>query len=258
MASITRGTQTVSQALPPSDDLGGTNGKHETHAIDTQTGSYNHQDTPEENLRDASSGGVHLEPPDSSIPLPVQGDKSLREAICELRLSQDFDIGCPVETVLTHVRVGKPNPQEFCRAHPNPAYSFNTAVLETKDDHEVYLVAKPLWNQLSNEIIPVQLVTAINRQGTIFVWEVKLPRSDGRWNPWNQSMAVAAETAKKSWVRVRSNMSLGAYEVTRALAPLAEPVWPNKSFDEIIEIAFHDNFIQSADHPVLKRLRGEI
>jgi len=184
--------------------------------------------------------------------------KNWSDAMAELRLNQDFDIGSPIETVLTNVRVGKPHPQDFCRAHSDPTYSFNTAVLETQDDREVYLVSRALWDSLASEIIPVQLVTAINRQGTVFLWQIKLPRADGRWNPWNQSLAVAVETAKSHWVRVNSNMSLGAYEVKKALAPLQEPVWPDKSFEEILELAFKNNFIQSPDHPVLKRLRGEI
>ena len=68
----------------------------------------------------------------------------------------------------------------------------------------------------------------------------------------------AADEAKSRWVRVTSNMSLGAYEVAVASGQLAEPAWPDITFQEIIKIAFRDKMISDWDHPVLKRLRGEV
>jgi hypothetical protein len=53
-------------------------------------------------------------------------------------------------------------------------------------------------------------------------------------------------------------MSLGAYEVYEAVANLPEPEWPELDFQEIMEIACKDRFIKSLDHPVIKRIRGEI
>ena len=67
----------------------------------------------------------------------------------------------------------------------------------------------------------------------------------------------AYEEAKKHWVRVSANMSLGAYEIFEALGNLSDPEWPEESMDEIVRIAFRNSFIDSYDHPVLRRLRGE-
>ena len=67
----------------------------------------------------------------------------------------------------------------------------------------------------------------------------------------------AADEARTRWVRISANMSLGAYDVAVAPAQVAEPVWPDISFQEIIRIAFRDKMISDWDHPVLKRLRGE-
>ena len=52
-------------------------------------------------------------------------------------------------------------------------------------------------------------------------------------------------------------MSLGAYEVFTGSSRIADPVWPDITFQEIIKIAFRDKLISDWDHPVLKRLRGE-
>ena len=58
-------------------------------------------------------------------------------------------------------------------------------------------------------------------------------------------------------MRVQANMHLGAYEVYEAADDLGEPEWPEASFLQILSIAFKNNFIDSIDHHVLKRLRGE-
>jgi hypothetical protein len=52
-------------------------------------------------------------------------------------------------------------------------------------------------------------------------------------------------------------MALGAYDVFQATGDLPEPEWPGLPFRELLRVAFRDRFIQSEDHPVLRRLRGE-
>jgi hypothetical protein len=60
------------------------------------------------------------------------------------------------------------------------------------------------------------------------------------------------------WVRVRSNLQLGAYEIDLAVGNLGEPEWPDLGISDILKIAFRDRLIDSADHLLIKRLRGEI
>jgi len=55
-----------------------------------------------------------------------------------------------------------------------------------------------------------------------------------------------------------ANMSTGAYDIDEAHGKLGEPEWPELSMGELLKIAFKDRYIDSYDHPVLKRLRGEI
>ena len=57
-----------------------------------------------------------------------------------LRLSQDFDASLGVEKALLTVPVHKPNRQWWVRVHPSEAYRIQTAVVELKEDREVYLV----------------------------------------------------------------------------------------------------------------------
>jgi hypothetical protein len=133
-------------------------------------------------------------------------------------------------------------------------------VIELKEDRETYLVARPLWHQLATEaaLKPKLFVTAINRLGVLFLWEANLPRSDGKVDHWSRSALDAIDLATRSWVRVSANMSLGAYDVLQASGQLSEPEWPSQTFTELLRIAFRDRYITDPNHPVLRRLRGEV
>src|SRR5262249_53150557 len=146
------------------------------------------------------------------------------------------------------------------RTHPDETYRLQTAVLELKEDREVYLVSPNLWAALASEptFSPRMLVTAINSQGVLFLWPIRLPRADGRIDHWSRSLLDAADKAGKRWVRVVADMSLGAYLPLEGSGLTAEPNWPDISFQEIIRIAFRDAMISEWSHPVLKRLRGEV
>ncbi len=175
-----------------------------------------------------------------------------------LRLGQDFGELAGVEKMTTTIPVRKPSRQEFVRVHTDEAYRMQTATLTWQEDREVYLLARDLWNELPGEIVPVELFTAVNRQGVVFIWPVRLPGHDGKWNPWHRSAMDCAQQAMTLWVRLAANMSLGAYEIFVATTDLPEPEWPNLSFEDMLQIAFRDHFIETLDHPVCRRLRGAL
>jgi len=176
-----------------------------------------------------------------------------------LRLDQSFADGAAVKKLLTTVPVRKPNRQDFVRVHPDPAYRLTPAgIIELKDERETYLVTLSMAAELDREIALATLFLAINRQGVLFLWPVKLPGADGKHNEWHRSAAEAADAATKHWVRVTSNMSLGAYEVFQAEANIPDPIWPDLSLSEILKIAFRDRLVDRPDHPLIKRLRGAL
>ena len=155
--------------------------------------------------------------------------------------------------------VRKPNRQDFVRVHPDPAYRLTpAAIIELKEDREVYLVTPDMASELPGEFAAATLFTTINRQGVLHLWPVKLPGADGKHNEWHRSAAEAAELAMHRWVRVTANMSLGAYEMFEATGDLPEPAWPELPFPEILKIAFRDRIVDGADHPVVQRLRGAV
>jgi hypothetical protein len=192
-----------------------------------------------------------VDPHTSATPPPDPFD------LASLRLNPSFIETAGVKKVTNTIPVRKPNAQNFIRIHPNPEYRENFAVIELKDEREHYLVRPELLPHLSGEVVLKTFYWGISRQGVGFIWPIRLPAPDDRRSDWTRSAREAAEMAMSRWVRVKANMSLGAYEMTVADSEIADPVWPELSFQEIIRVAFKELMITSLDHPVIRRLRGQ-
>jgi hypothetical protein len=182
--------------------------------------------------------------------------ESIFDNLEAIRLSPDAAATAGTREVLRHVPVRKPNRTEFIRVHPDPDMQLATGVFVDREEREVYFVIPDLRAELAGELKPVLLVTAISRQGVTLLWPVPLPDEGGRRNAWAETAREACELAKTEWVRLAADMSLGAYRVYQAEGQLSAPVWPDKSLSELLKLGFKDRIVDSAEHPVVKRLRG--
>ncbi len=174
-----------------------------------------------------------------------------------LRMKPDYAATLDATKLLTTVPCRKPNPQVFIRVRPEEEFRLATAVIEIKEDREIYLLAPALREVVSHEWQIKMFYTAITRQGTLFLWPVRMPGSDGRLDTWNQSAHTAADHATHAWIRVQPNRQLGGYDIFQAAGLIPEPEWPNKTMQELVQLAFKHHFIDSLDHPVLQALEGK-
>jgi hypothetical protein len=174
-----------------------------------------------------------------------------------LRLNQDYLETAGVKKLISTIPVRKPRPQDFVRTHSD--HRMAVALIELRDDRETYLVTPPMVQELPGEYFPATLFLTISRQDVLSLWPVRMPGPDGKLLEWHRSALEAAERARSKWIKIRANMALGAYDIYEAEnVKIPDPVWPELSFDKILRIAFRDRLIDSADHPVVKRLRGQI
>ncbi len=198
---------------------------------------------------------------ENSPPVPAESGTPLDPFDpARLRLGQDFASSLGIKKKLLTVPVRKPGKAEFVRVHSSPEYRLDMAILDMKDERETYLIDSSIRDELTTEpTFGVRaFFTAITRQGVLFLWPVRLPAADGKLDDWSRSAMEAALMSMNRWVRVTSNMALGAYEVFEASASIPEPKWPDLTFRDILAIAFKDHLIDSLDHPVLQKLRGEV
>jgi hypothetical protein len=192
----------------------------------------------------------------SSTPLGAISPNLLN--LSAISLPQNFGAVAGVKKVLTTVPVRRPGNQTFFQVRRGEDWRIQTAILQLKDDSDCFLVMPDLLHEVGQEVRPKLLYTAISRDGNPFLWPVNLPGEDGRLDTWSQSAHAAAQIAEKSWIRLVSNRSFGAYEVMQAAGNLEDPEWPELTFQELVNLAFKDKVVDRLDHPVLRRLRGEL
>jgi hypothetical protein len=173
-----------------------------------------------------------------------------------LRLSQNFAETAGVRKLLKTVPVHKPNPQDFVRVHPDPQYRENFPVIELNDEREEYIVAEGLLPELVGEFVSKTLFTAINRQGVLFLWPVRLPDPNGKQMEWWRSMREAAELAMTQWIRTKSNMSLGAYEI-RSRKHHERPGMAGRYLSRFDSLSVPRSLDHDARSPGHERLRGQ-
>ena len=171
----------------------------------------------------------------------------------------DADGGVGVKKALILVPVRKPLKSEFVRVNPSSEYRMLGAIIEDKEARETYLIVPTVAAALPGDTTIRELRVAITRQGTAFLWPVPVPSEDGRDNTWSMSQREAADRAEKHWVRMVSNMSLGAYDVFEAQGDLPDPVWPEHSLKKLLSIAFgNGKLVDREDHPLVQQLMGRI
>jgi hypothetical protein len=175
-----------------------------------------------------------------------------------LRLDPAVSLASSVEH-LAHVPVRKPSKTEFFRVHPDPAMSLACTLFTDNEERESYFVLPAARQALSGHLKPTLLAICMSRQNVTFVWPVPLPTDDGRcggFRAWGETARQAADLAQGCWLRMQADLSLGAYRIYKAEGVLPDPVWPQKTLPELLEIAFRDRVISDADHPLIRKLRG--
>lgn len=175
-----------------------------------------------------------------------------------IRVRQD---GLPVvKEVQGKIGVGRPSTGKFTMVHPSPDCAIDTNLLYVKDDGAYYLPSPGIWDDLYDEPLfqTRRVVCTITTSGELMLWPLRLPDLDGRLDSWSESALEIAERAKTRWVRLRPNRSAFRYDCLEAQGDLPAPKWPALSFEKMMRLAFRERRITSLDHPLLKRLRGEI
>lgn len=176
--------------------------------------------------------------------------------LAALALPQNFAAMAPVKQAVMAVPIRKPGKQVWFSPHPDSAVRVCVAVLEDEMDREVYVVASPLHDQLEGEWVAKVLVPCVTTQGGPLLWPIRLPDRDGKLDPWNTSALAIADQFAGRWLRLKSNRALGHYDAIAPVSVIPAPEWPT-DMAEITRLALKGRVIDSLDHPMLKKLRGE-
>lgn len=182
-----------------------------------------------------------------------------KEALQKLQISQDFPKMAAVKPLLTSVRCRKPSKEEFVRVRQGEEYRLRCMCYFDKDSDASYIVSRDVTDHLTDFTKPTELVVCLSRSSTTpFIWPLTIPDSEHP-NSWHVSALAAAAFAETQWVQIKSEKSGGLYVTNTPLSTFAEPDWSNvPAFETLLELCFRGRLIENMNHPIAKKLRGEI
>lgn len=165
------------------------------------------------------------------------------------------------EEQIATVAVRKPPAEEYVRVHPGKDMTIALALHESRDNFasSYYIVMPKLLGTLMDlrGAFFAQLYVTVTRSGAVTLWPVKLP-TGGAGNPWYESAIMGSHMAKTDWIRIFADAGQKQYRIMKALGEFEAPKFPEKPLNELLEIAFKGRIIDSVDHPICRKLRGEV
>ena len=155
-----------------------------------------------------------------------------------------------------------PPSSEFIRVRDDDDYWIECMTLDYAPENgrkETYFIATELMNilppEIQSEVKWSRLYTAMIRRGNVtFLWRIKVYDS-GPGELSTKTALACAEKAKRLWTRVSWQDRKG-YAPYHAQGDFGEPQWTEHTFEELLDIAFQDTYIDSLDHPVIRDLMG--
>ena len=98
------------------------------------------------------------------------------------------------------------------------------------------------------------MLTCTWPSSNVLIWPV--PILGEREFPAWKSARAAYELALDQWVQMVWDEGRNDFLIEVAEGIKHEPTWPEKSFNELLKLAFDGKIIDSEEHPYVRRLRG--
>jgi hypothetical protein len=153
--------------------------------------------------------------------------------------------------IITTCTVRRPKNNEFIRVNVDEE-PYTGFILEDKDDDAHFIVSEGGLPYLYAPPPLKTLVLTVNQNGAFFLWPVPV---DDR-NTWNESARKAYQLARTQWVKLVGDRGESQYHIYLAEGELPPPRWSDKSYWELVDLAFpNSKIVDNADHEVVLKAR---
>jgi hypothetical protein len=152
----------------------------------------------------------------------------------------------------------KPNDQEFFCTSPRKNHRLVVGSITDKQDMgKLYIVPSVLLEEVRTKfpkaVRGVELVLAQTLAGAWLVWPV--PLAEDRGGKWNSTQRAGSEQGKTRWTNMTSGR--GQYDVITVNNPKAVDWDSVPPFRDVLEQACSERLVDSLEHALLRKLRGE-
>jgi hypothetical protein len=155
------------------------------------------------------------------------------------------------------VYVGKPQPARYVRAYRNNEFAHEFGFVYDQTGDQQYLVLPDLIDEIGVDVRMRKLFTLVDWHGDVWLWPLLTSDGRGRTDPYTRSAHEAIEAAYEEWVRLIVIGGTNKITVMPSADRHIDPTWPADYYDAIRK-GFTGRVIDSLDHPVVRRLRGQI
>lgn len=208
---------------------------------------------------------------ETSSPLGIEGPQgekqlSLREELARCREAMDNpDLADDLGTPVLQFKIGKPAKNAFFRAMPPPEGGYTQVyMIEGKKlvgvADNYYVINGSILRALGEygkNISPSLLVPTIDRANNVRVWPCPIS-TKGQGEAWMYSRMKLIKTAVDQWVSYHANMLESRYDWVLAKDQSLKAEWPlDHTYDDILEKAIGEHFVNSFSHEIVKSLVGE-
>ena len=140
--------------------------------------------------------------------------------------------------------------------NPDPEYRAEWPPSSYKEDaeskEEIYLVAPDVAKNWRTKLPITTLYLAINRQGEIFIWVCREPKSEKAKRRYGGDVKDRSRRDGHDALRARA-VAIAGLRICIPRRPIVEvePNWPDKPFKELVELAFikNRNVYPDLNHP---------
>jgi hypothetical protein len=153
-----------------------------------------------------------------------------------------------------------PIPEVPFRAWPDAGDEHPVAILRVRNDSdrkEAYILSPEIADlpYVAPKVRDASLVPCVTETGKLYVWARTDPDPNDRlsFRIFNNLLRVCEE-ARKKWIAI--TWSNGVLSLQYPRKPIEEePRWPSgQTLEEIYELAIHEAYIDSPDHPAIRGL----
>jgi hypothetical protein len=125
------------------------------------------------------------------------------------------------------------------------------------EGRDPYIVVPSIAKQKEEDTIrPALLVRCVTMAGEEFLWPIKLDKADGKTNSWNRSARNVLGMAEEIWTRMKNAGKHYAHQKSPKTFETVPPKFSERSFKELVAIAFKDRIIDSLDHEIWEVLES--
>ena len=181
------------------------------------------------------------------------GDDDLRPEDVAVGVVTD---GPPPAANVTAVPVERYGSQTYFRC--NLAYMLVVWLLLNEADGRFYLLAKDAAKSPPPEAAPYRLVAQLSDSGNVRLAPLKLMTLMGSRSEASESYERVCRAGVDRWVRARYDKEINGYKYVAVDADRYQAVWPDMTMWDLVMLGFKDRIIRNLEHPVVKKLAGEI